>query len=61
MTKPETTPEPIAAAPSNFASRRAAREAAEDAGQARPKWQSPTLRVGVDAATPDLVVTHVRA
>jgi hypothetical protein len=60
MTKPDTTPEPLPSPPSNFASRRAAREAAEAAGEGPAKWQSPTLRAGVDAENPTLDVTHVR-
>lgn len=45
-----------------FAGRRAAREAAEAAGQTEQKWQNPTLRAGIDQPTPlGLEVRHVRA
>ena len=58
--EPETQPSPHDG-PSTFASRKAERAAAEARGEAPPKWQSPTLRAGIDAETPNMVVTRVRA
>lgn len=60
MPSPKDTP-PIGSKPSNFATRRADREAREAAGDLPEPPRKRGFRAGVDAENPTLHITHVQA